>query len=180
MSHYWETHRYAWCFHPMWIHRHKNRWQLHQQKVEFLVVHRSHCHLWWSELDTHQLKWRMISQCCHHNEEIFTSYNGWGCYYINYSFSWNHMFVQQETTCKDLCCWVLYPCYSVFLLTPTAIVNSREPNIWPTMYHWWGLLHGSRNVWLATYYNCCWCEWKTWNNNKRLMWQNDLLLTPQL
>ena len=79
-SHYWQTHRYAWCFRPMWSHRHKNRWRLHLQKV--LVVHRSHCHLWWSELDTHQLKWRMISHCCHYNEEIFTSYNGWGSYYI--------------------------------------------------------------------------------------------------
>ena len=26
------------------------------------------------------------------------------------------------------------------------------------MFHWWGLLHGGRNVWIII--NCCWCEWR--------------------
>ena len=34
-----------------------------------------------------------------------------------------------STACKDSCCWVFYPCYSVFFfsLTPIAI-DYREPN----------------------------------------------------
>ena len=36
------------------------------------------------------------------------------------------------------------------------------------MYQWWGLLHGSRNVWFPII-NCCWCEWKTRNNMDRVL-----------
>ena len=35
------------------------------------------------------------------------------------------------------------------------------------MYHWWGLLHGSWNVWFPVI-NCYWCEWGTWNNMDRV------------
>ena len=36
------------------------------------------------------------------------------------------------------------------------------------MYHWWGLLHGSENVWFPII-NCYWCEWKTRNNMNRVL-----------
>ena len=54
--------RYACWLHSVCSSHCKYRWQLHLQGVEFLLVRRSHCHLWQSELDSWQLKWRMMSQ----------------------------------------------------------------------------------------------------------------------
>ena len=65
--HHWQPHTYVGWFHLLGNHHHKCSWQLHLRGVEFRLVRRTHCHSWWSELDSWQLKWRMMSQWCQCN-----------------------------------------------------------------------------------------------------------------
>jgi len=66
--------------------------------------------------------------------------------------SWHHQCVYVAISTKTLY-WT--PAVFLVYLKIVCIVTCN--------YHWWGLLHGSRNVWFPTI-NCCWCEWKTRNN----------------